>query len=53
MSNKLRQIAPNSGTTDDKLMTVRQVAAYLNVNERTILKLVGEGALPGVRIGNL
>jgi len=34
-------------------MTVRQVAAYLNVNERTILKLVGEGALPGVRIGNL
>jgi len=37
----------------DKLMTVRQVATYLNVNERTILKLVGEGALPGVRIGNL
>jgi excisionase family DNA binding protein len=37
----------------DKLMTVRQVAAYLNVNERTILKLVGEGSLPGVRIGNL
>jgi excisionase family DNA binding protein len=34
-------------------MTVRQVATYLNVNERTILKLVGEGALPGVRIGNL
>ncbi len=53
MSNRLRQITPNSGATDDKLMTVRQVAAYLNVNERTILKLVGEGALPGVRIGNL
>lgn len=33
-------------------MTVRQVAAYLNVNERTILKLVAEGALPGVKIGN-
>lgn len=33
-------------------MTVRQVASYLNVNERTILKLVAEGALPGVKIGN-
>jgi excisionase family DNA binding protein len=39
--------------SNDKLMTVRQVAGYLNVNERTILKLVGEGVLPGVRIGNL
>jgi excisionase family DNA binding protein len=37
----------------DQLMTVRQVASYLNVNERTILRLVGEGSLPGVRIGNL
>jgi len=33
-------------------MTVRQVAAYLNVNERTVLKLVADGALPGVKIGN-
>jgi PTS system nitrogen regulatory IIA component len=33
-------------------MTVRQLAAYLNVNERTILKLVTEGALPGVKVGN-
>ena len=33
-------------------MTARQVAAYLNVNERTVLKLVSEGALPGVKIGN-
>lgn len=33
-------------------MTAKQLAAYLSVNERTILKLVAEGALPGVKIGN-
>ena len=33
-------------------MTVKQIAAYLNVNERTVLKLVTEGALPGVKVGN-
>ncbi len=33
-------------------MTAHQLAAYLNVNERTVLKLVSEGALPGVKIGN-
>ncbi|MFO0548115.1 MAG: PTS sugar transporter subunit IIA [Polyangiaceae bacterium] len=33
-------------------MTIKQVAAYLNVNERTALKLVQDGALPGVKVGN-
>ena len=37
---------------EDRLMTGKQVAAYLNVNERTVLKLVAEGALPGVKVGN-
>lgn len=37
---------------EDRLMTVKQVAAYLNVNERTVLKLVADGALPGVKVGN-
>jgi PTS system nitrogen regulatory IIA component len=37
---------------DDKLMTIKGLAAYLNVNERTVLKLVQEGALPGVKVGN-
>jgi len=36
----------------DPLMTVKQLADYLNVNERTVLKLVSEGTLPGVKIGN-
>ena len=53
MSNKLRKSPPAEAEPYDKLMTIRQVASYLNLNERTILKLVGDGALPGVRIGNL
>lgn len=36
----------------DRLMTVRQLAAYLSVNERTVLKLVSDGTLPGVKVGN-
>jgi len=37
---------------EDRLMTVKQVSHYLSVNERTVLKLVSEGALPGVKVGN-
>ena len=33
-------------------MTIKQLAPYLNVNERTVLKLVSEGTLPGVKVGN-
>lgn len=33
-------------------MTVKQLAAYLNVNERTVLKLAAQAALPAVRVGN-
>jgi len=33
-------------------MTVKQVAAYLSINERTVLNLVGEGSLPGFKVGN-
>ncbi len=36
----------------DRLMTVKHLAAYLCVNERTVLKLVQDGALPGVKVGN-
>jgi nitrogen PTS system EIIA component len=37
---------------DDRLLTLKELAAYLNVNERTLLKLVSEGDIPGVKIGN-
>jgi len=37
---------------DDRLMTAKQLATYLSVNERTVLKLVADSTLPGVKIGN-
>lgn len=37
---------------NDKLMTAKQLADYLSVNERTVLKLVADGELPGVKVGN-
>lgn len=52
MSNALRLTTDELPIFNDRLMTAKQVAAYLNVNERTVLKLVSEGALPGVKIGN-
>jgi PTS system nitrogen regulatory IIA component len=36
----------------DQLLTIKELAAHLRLNERTVLKLAGEGALPGVRVGN-
>ncbi|HEX7598435.1 MAG TPA: PTS sugar transporter subunit IIA [Polyangia bacterium] len=33
-------------------MTIKQMADHLNLNERTVLKLVTEGNLPGVKVGN-
>jgi excisionase family DNA binding protein len=52
VSNNSRKAAKDLAELDDRLITVRQVAAYLNVNERTVLKLVCDGVLPGVKIGN-
>jgi excisionase family DNA binding protein len=52
VSNILRKGTTELVEAADRLMTARQVAAYLNVNERTVIKLVSEGALPGVKIGN-
>src|SRR2546426_3708325 len=37
---------------DDRLMTVKELAAYLNLNERTVLKLAAEGPMPAVKVGN-
>src|SRR5712691_10439120 len=37
---------------EDRLMTIKQLAEYLSVNDRTVLKLVSDGALPGVKVGN-
>ncbi|GIX08283.1 MAG: hypothetical protein KatS3mg115_2686 [Candidatus Poribacteria bacterium] len=37
---------------EDRLMTAREVASYLRLNERTVLKLAAQGPLPAVRVGN-
>lgn len=37
---------------EDRLMTVRELASYLKVNERTVLKLAADGPLPAVKVGN-
>lgn len=34
------------------LLTTKELAEYLRLNERTILKLASQGELPGVRLGN-
>ena len=39
-------------TASPELMTVSELAEYLRLNERTVLKLAANGELPGVRLGN-
>jgi PTS system nitrogen regulatory IIA component len=34
------------------LLTTKELAEYLRVNERTVLKLAAQGELPGARLGN-
>ena len=36
----------------ESLLTAAELAEYLRLNERTLLKLAGQGELPGVRLGN-
>lgn len=36
--------------TPDQAMTVRNVARYLNVNEKTVYRLAKRGDLPGFKV---
>ncbi|MBI4510453.1 MAG: PTS sugar transporter subunit IIA [Deltaproteobacteria bacterium] len=36
---------------EERLLTVRELADYMQMNERTVLKLAGSGALPAAKIG--
>ena len=36
---------------DDRLLTIREVARYLGVSEKTIRRMVAAGLIPCVRIG--
>lgn len=37
----------------DRALTIRQVAEYLQVTERTIYNLAWAGKLPGFKVGNI
>lgn len=36
----------------DHILTIKDVADYLKINERTIYRLAASGELPGFRVGN-
>ena len=36
----------------DPILTIKDVAEYLKVNERTIYRLAASGELPGFKVGN-
>lgn len=36
----------------DSILTIKDVADYLKVNERTIYRLAAGGELPGFKVGN-
>jgi excisionase family DNA binding protein len=36
----------------DPILTIKEVAEYLKVNERTIYRLAASGDLPGFKVGN-
>ncbi|MAD65535.1 helix-turn-helix domain-containing protein [Haliea sp.] len=36
----------------DQVLTIKDVADYLKVNERTIYRLAASGELPGFKVGN-
>lgn len=36
----------------DSILTIKDVADYLKVNERTIYRLAASGELPGFKVGN-
>ena len=41
---------PHGG--EDRLLTVRELATYMQVSERTVLKLAAAGTIPGARIAD-
>lgn len=36
---------------DSDIMTIREVADYLKINEKTAYKLAAEGKIPGFKVG--
>jgi excisionase family DNA binding protein len=38
-------------TIPDRVMTVKEVADYLRVNQRTVYRLAVDGRIPGFKVG--
>lgn len=36
---------------DDTILTIKEVAAYLKVNERTVYRLAASGDIPAFKVG--
>lgn len=36
---------------DDTILTIKEVAAYLKVNERTVYRLAASGNIPAFKVG--
>jgi PTS system nitrogen regulatory IIA component len=43
---------PSTMYDEDEILTIREVARYLKMNERSIYKLAHQGLIPTVKIGN-
>jgi excisionase family DNA binding protein len=53
MSNKAIQPPDNGEISEESdILTTKELADYLRLNERTILKLAAHGEIPGARLGN-
>lgn len=37
---------------DDDILTIKEVAEYLKLTERTLYRLVQDGQVPGFKVGN-
>ncbi|MCK5791908.1 MAG: helix-turn-helix domain-containing protein [Ketobacter sp.] len=37
---------------DSEILTIKEVAEYLKVNERTIYRLANKGEIPAFKVGN-
>jgi excisionase family DNA binding protein len=35
----------------DEILDIRQAAEYLQIKERTLYRLVGDGEIPGIKVG--
>ncbi len=35
----------------DEIMDIRSAAKYLQIKERTLYRLVGDGEIPGIKVG--